>query len=159
MELFSIAGLVALGIILIALEVFFVPGTTLVGVLGFISCLVGVYFGYADIGQITGHVLLGITIVGPVAMFYIGVKFKVWNAFALKESVTGKSNQQNSEHNFTVGMRGRTISTIKPIGSVEIGDKIIEVSSLGEYIDENSEVEIIKIKQDKIFVQTLKTEE
>ncbi len=153
MEWISIISLVVLGIVLIGLEIFFVPGTTIVGVLGFASCLTGVYFGYANLGNITGHILLGVTLVGPLVMFYIGVKFKVWNMFSLKTSVEGSVTKAGDKIEFTVGTKGITISALRPLGSAEINDEIIEVSSLGEYIDSSIEIEIIKITKGKIFVQ------
>lgn len=155
MELIAIIGLVVLGIALIAVEVFFIPGTTVVGVLGFLTCAAGVYFAYTDLGSITGHVLLAVSVVGPISMFYLGVKFEVWNIFSLKESVDGHASKDSDKLKLEKGMRGMSVSVIKPFGSAEFEDQIVEVSSMGEYIESQIEIEIIRISDGKIFVQPI----
>ncbi len=58
MEWFAVIGLIILGIGLVVIEVVFVPGTTVVGIAGFICTGFGIYLGYDYFGNVTGSILL-----------------------------------------------------------------------------------------------------
>ena len=47
-------GLVFIGFILVLLEILFVPGTTVVGILGFIATLGGIYLSFEYFSTTTG---------------------------------------------------------------------------------------------------------
>lgn len=54
-----------------------------------------------------------------------------------------------------IGDKGQTISSLKPIGKALFQENEIEVSSNGGFVNENIEIEIIRIESNKIFVQPI----
>ena len=58
----AILILVLLGAILIALELFYIPGTTIVGLCGVAAAGSGIYYTYHSYGSLYGHTILGISI-------------------------------------------------------------------------------------------------
>ena len=52
----------------------------------------------------------------------------------------------------SIGQVGKTISRLNPIGNVSFDDITIEARSRGEFIDENTSVEIATIEGNKITV-------
>ncbi len=149
----SIILLVLVGLVLIYLELIFVPGTTFVGIIGLIMTGVGIYIAFEKHGDSVGYMVLGgsflVTIVGLVYSF----KAKTWDRFALKESNKAHVNQNYTE-GLEVDMTGLAISDLKPIGKAEFKDKAYEVTSHGHLIESGEEVRIIRIDRNKIIVDT-----
>ncbi len=151
----GIAGiiiLIILGILLIFLEFFVVPGVTVAGIGGLILLILGIYFSYSNYGVSTGNTLLLATfgIVGLV--FYIAYRTGAWEKITLSTQVKSKSKQDVSL-NVKIGDIGKTISRLAPMGTVMINNNLFEASSKGLFIDENTEIEIIRIKNNKIIVK------
>ena len=63
MEWLIVLMLILIGAILVVLEILVLPGINVAGILGFISIIAGVYFGYAYYGGVTGHLILAGTVV------------------------------------------------------------------------------------------------
>lgn len=155
MDWITISGLILLGTFLIIAEIIFVPGTTVVGILGFIFCIYGVYLGYDYYGASTGTLILLGALTVNVAALVIAFKGKSWERFSLKGSIKGKFNE-DFNLNLKVGDKGTTISSLKPVGKALFDDNEIEVRSNGGFVDENAEIEVIRIESSKIFVQPIK---
>ncbi|MDH5597712.1 MAG: hypothetical protein OEY34_01230, partial [Cyclobacteriaceae bacterium] len=139
-EWITVISLILLGIGLIIVEIIFVPGTTFVGVIGFACSGVGIYLGFKYFGEEVGwYVALGSAIAGIVILVYT-FRSKTWERFSLNSSIDSKVNEGGNE-NLTVGQTGITISSLRPIGKAEFGDKEYEVKSFGEYMESGVEVE------------------
>ena len=152
MEWLIILGLMLLGTFLLVAEIIFVPGTTIVGILGFIFSAYCIYLGYDYYGPSTGTlILIGGLILNVVALV-IAFKGKSWERFSLKGTMTGKFND-DFKPDIKVGDHGKTISSLKPIGKAIFDDDIIEVRSNGGFITENIEIEVLRIESSKIIVQ------
>lgn len=149
----SIVLLVLVGLVLIYLELIFVPGTTFVGIIGLIMTGVGIYIAFEKHGDSVGYMVLGgsflVTIVGLVYSF----KAKTWDRFALKQANKGHVNQNYTE-GLEIDMTGLAISDLKPIGKAEFKDKAYEVTSHGHLIESGEEVRIVRIDRNKIIVDT-----
>lgn len=143
--------LILISIVLIFIEVFFIPGTTIVGVLGLIFAIIGIYYAYNESITI-GNITLAVTIIIFTATIIIGSKSGVWSKLSNKDAITSKVNIIDNT-NLVVGTQGKAISAIRPIGKARINGKNYEVKSLGEYINTGSTVEIIKIQGNKIIVK------
>ena len=154
MEWFAVIGLIVLGMILFIVEIIFIPGTTIVGIAGFLCSVYGVYLGYDYFGTTGGTmVLLGAVCFNGGAIVY-AFKTKSWERFSLKDINSGRFNE-DQDFQLNVGDRGTTVSSLKPIGKAIFNDKELEVRSEGTYIRENQEIEIIKIDNKKIIVKPI----
>lgn len=155
MDWITIIGLILFGTFLIIAEIIFVPGTTIVGILGFIFSIYGVYLGYDYFGTSTGTIILLGTLIINVIALVVAFKGKSWERFSLKGSIKGKYND-DFKLDLEVGDKGQTISSLKPVGKAIFHDKEIEVRSNGGFVDENVEIEVLRIESSKIFVQPIK---
>ncbi len=153
MDWITIIGLLGLGILLIGLEVIFIPGSTFIGVLGFITSSCGVYFAYADKGDIAGHLAFGGSLLISALLVYIGLKAKMYKKMGLNDVIDGKSpNKLQIE--LPVGASGISVSALRPSGQGQFDESELEVHSTFGFIDSNTEIEVIEIKDNKIFVKT-----
>lgn len=151
---FSVSILIVLGLILIIIELIFVPGTTVIGILGFIFAGVGIYLSFVYYGIVIGSSVLGASIIISGIALYLSFKGDVWKKFALKSSINSRVNEEY-KNNLLVGDLGIAISSLRPIGKAEFNDVIFEVRSNGRYVDSGEKVKIIKIESNRIIVEPL----
>ncbi|WPZ08875.1 NfeD family protein [Roseivirga spongicola] len=152
----SIVLLILIGLVLIYLELLFVPGTTILGLIGLGLCVVGIYLTYDAHGASTGNwVLVGTALVSLIGLVF-SFRAKSWNRFSLKTTNQGKFNE-GYYSDLTVEMRGLATSDLKPIGKAEFNNKTYEVRSRGEHISSGSSVKIAHVDGNKIIVETTTT--
>lgn len=154
MEWFTIIGFIVLGITLLIIELIFVPGTTIVGIGGFICGGYGIYVAFQTFGNTVGIVTLGVTLAVGLGATIYGLKTKSWEKFSLKKSMDGKFNEE-FKFDLTVGDTGTSISSLKPVGKALFKDNELEVRSSGTFVTENQEIVITKIVDNKIFVEPI----
>jgi len=153
MDLFIIISLIALGISLIVIEIIFVPGTTVVGIAGFLFGGYGIYLSFDIYGQNIGIVTAVVAVSIGMAIIIYTLKNRAWERFSLNQESNSRFNDElNDELN--LGDLGQTLSSLKPYGKAIFDEKIIEVKSNGGYIAEKSEIQIIKIVNKQIIVKS-----
>lgn len=146
--------LVAFGLILVVVEVIFIPGTTIVGVLGAIFMGVGIYISFQNFGSGIGFIVLAVSAISSAATMYISFKSGVWKRFSLKETHLGRVNDEFKPL-VEPGQTGTAVSTLRPFGKAEFDEKIYEVKSLGNYIKAGAKIKVIKIENHRILVEPL----
>ena len=154
MEWLAVIGLIVLGVGLLVVEIIFVPGTTIVGIIGFLCSGWGIYLGYEYFGKTGGSfILIGSLVFNAFVIIY-AFKSRSWERFSLKDVNSGKFNEED-KLKLKIGDKGTTISSLKPFGKAIFNDKELEVRSEGNFISENHEIEIIKIDNRKIIVKPI----
>lgn len=149
-----IVALLLIGLALVIIEVVFVPGTTLVGIMGVIFLGAAVMSTYRNYGTDVGfYVLLGTATVTAVALFF-SFRSQAWSKFANKSSIKSKVNEGLTS-SLTLGDEGVAVSTLKPMGKVRFHSGEYEVKSLGDYVDVGTRVRIVHIQENQIIVKPL----
>lgn len=152
MSLTLVAVLVIVGLLFIILEILVIPGQGVFGILGLIILAIGIWQTYDSIGTTEGHIVLASSFVLSILSLVISLRSNTWNRFTLKSEIDGKVNTFD-EKVFKVGDVGKAISRLAPAGKALFNDEFIEVHTHGDFIDPNSDVEIISIDHNKIFVK------
>ncbi len=150
-EIAIISLFILSGIALIVIEVLFIPGTTFVGLLGFLLMAVGVWYAFSEYGSKVGILTASGSIVFLVLIFYWGYKKKVWQKFALHTENDAKIVSSTVSY-LQVGQEGLTISALRPSGIAEFDGKRTEVQTFGELIDAGKKIKIIEIRGNEVFV-------
>jgi len=151
MTILVLSSLLIIGLILLLAEVIFVPGTTIVGILGMIVSLAGVAYAFISFEAETAWWITGIAAILNLAAIIYGFSSGVWNRFSLKSEIKGGTFDGRTE-GLQIGMPGRTVSDLKPVGKAIIDDKIYEVRSSGGFISVGTAITIIKIENNTITV-------
>jgi membrane-bound ClpP family serine protease len=154
MSLTIIAILIIVGLLFLILEILVVPGTTVVGVVGFILIAIGVWQTYAAYGTPAGHWVLAGTLVLTIAALVLSLRSDTWKRFMLKSNLDGKANTFD-EDAVKVGDEGIAISRLAPMGKALINNQYFEVSSSGDLIDEQSKIVVTKIEFNKIYIKQI----
>ena len=92
MDWIGVIGLILIGISLLIVELVFIPGTTIFGIIGLGCLLFGIYLGYDRFGSTTGSVILISTLFLSAIFVYYSLRGKSWERFALKSSVDSTFN-------------------------------------------------------------------
>jgi membrane-bound ClpP family serine protease len=154
MEWMIVSSLIGLGLFLVVLEVVFVPGTTLVGLVGFAFLLVGIVLSFNYFGRETGWLVLGGSAVVAGGLFYLAFKANVWKRFSLKSTMTGKMNEIDPSQ-VSAGMEGVALSALRPMGKAEINSQLFEVKTLGAYVASGSRLRVIQVMSNQIIVEPI----
>jgi membrane-bound ClpP family serine protease len=149
-----ILALLFIGLVLIIVELIFIPGTTVVGLLGLIFTITGIVISYSHLGNDTGFYIMLATIATTVAAIIFSFRSGAWSRFSLKSSNSGKVNE-GLGLDFQIGDEGITVSTLRPIGKATFNDKTIEVKTSGDYVERGEKVKIIHIELNQITVQPI----
>ncbi len=153
--------LIAIGFILVFIEIFILPSFGPVGILGGVMMIAGLIIaGYRE-GFQTAIIYAGITfgIALPLCAigFWLMPRTKIGGSLILKttehKNEGFKSGSEDLEK--LLGMKGIVITPLRPACTIKIGNDKFDVITQGEFITKGSEVEIIKVEGSKIVVRKI----
>jgi membrane-bound serine protease (ClpP class) len=162
--------LVAVGVILILVEVFVIPGFGVVGMLGIGSVLAGLALSLVGTGaaggfimEAVGRVLVAmiLAIVASLVIFRLLRRTSVGRAIVLDtemEVAKGWTSPPASDHAW-LGRAGRAHSTLRPAGIAEIDGTRVDVVTEGDLIDAGEAVEVVRVDGNRVVVRRLRTTE
>jgi membrane-bound ClpP family serine protease len=147
-----IAVLIGVGFLFLLLEILVLPGTNIAGVVGFVLLAIGIWQAYAVYGGMAGTITLLVTLFLSAVALYFALKSNTWNRAALHKSSDSKVNLVDADK-IKSGDRGKTVSRLAPMGKAEFNGEYYEVNALGQFIDPGTEIEVVKIENNKITVK------
>jgi len=151
-EWFTVISLILFGLILLVVEIIFIPGTTVVGLVGFVIMAVGVGLSFNYFGSTTGwSTMAGASVTSGLVLYY-SFKSNVWGRFALKSTSSSKVNEGEVEE-LSPGQEGIALSALRPVGKAELANRTYEVKTIGSFVDAGTKIRIIKILSNQIFVE------
>ena len=145
----------ALGLALIGVEVFLIPGFGFFGVLGGIGVLAGLYMsmlgGLPTSPDFTrAGMVLSTTVVLIVVMAWVVIKTLpgtsrlARSGILLMDSTDRETGYESAESRVDlIGMMGEAITDLRPAGTAQFGDERIDVVSESEWITEGSAVKVV----------------
>lgn len=153
MDIAIVVVLGLIGILLILAEIFLIPGITVAAIFGGISLVGSVWYAFARIGVQAGVITLVASLAVLSFLFVYFVKSKTLNVIGLKTNIDSTVDSGDSLH-VNTGDEGVTISRLNPVGKVRVNDVVMEARSLGEFIDEDTSVEVVKVTKNQLIVKT-----
>lgn len=156
-----------IGVILLGVELFVIPGFGIVGVGGvlaiFISIIMALGFNPADIENtadnlVSASVILLISITLTIVLSIIlSKKIKKTTSFSKFTLANSKIVDISHKENFSnlVGAEGIALTVLRPSGIVLVNDKNFDAVTYGDFIEKNSKVKITEVRESKIFVKKL----
>jgi len=151
MDILIVIVLCAIGIALILVEIFLIPGLTIAGIAGAAFSIGGVYYAFRHIGTEAGLIVLVMVVVSIGAAFIYLVKSKALDRIALKTNIDS-SVAAKELPDISAGDKGITVSRLNPIGKVRVNNITMEAKTLGEFLDENTDITVIKVSSTQLIV-------
>ena len=161
--------LVGLGLILLAVEAFVIPGFGIAGMLGLMAVigglglsLVGEGATWAVIMTSIGQVALSIVVAIVVALVLL--RFLPRLPFGRRLildtgllAATGYVSGPESDRRW-LGKRGTAVSPLRPAGIAHVDGERLDVVSDGDFIDPGEAIEIIRVDGNRIVVRSIPNE-
>jgi membrane-bound serine protease (ClpP class) len=176
-----------IGVILLMIEIFVLPGFGVIGVLGIICILAGLFgmlvknppnklpwpqtqldwelFTSGVLGLLFGFI--GFVIVAWILAKYLP-KLQFLSGLILiptaaKQRIEAKVSMTAPVESKTIGVNigdiGEVVSTLRPAGKAKFGDCIVDVVAGAEFLDKGTKVKIIEIHGNRVVVRRQMTED
>lgn len=155
MDILITALLLLFATVMLVVEVVFIPGFGFTGVLGMLSMIGSVAYAFIMSGVAAGWITLLVGVLICIALFLWALYGNSLDKMALKNNINSKVNELDVKL-FAVGDRGVTRTRLALIGEALINGQVVEVKSESGFINENEEIEIIRISGDYLFVAKVK---
>lgn len=148
--------LILIGLALIAVEVYLVPGLNLAGIGGGLAIVAGVVVSFVEAGPMGGIIAaVGSLSVGG-AMIYL-----MWQSGAIDRIVLGEDLARDTEadgraseaRSRYLGHEGVAVTPLRPSGVVEIQGERVEAQTEGGFIASGSRVRVVAMDSRCFFVR------
>jgi len=148
-----VVTVLALGLILLFVEVAIVPGFGVAGVLGVMALAAGAVAAWTELGPFWGGVTAGASVVAAVGMLLWLPKSRAARRVVLDHSQAHTMSQKDKSA--LVGRRGTTVTPLRPTGRVRFGRDEVDVVTEGEYITANQQVEVTLVQGPMVVVRAV----
>jgi membrane-bound ClpP family serine protease len=145
-------SLILAGLVLVVIEIFFVPGTTFVGLLGFLCLAIGVAMSFRYFGGTVGWSVAAGSAAITGFVLYQSFRTNVWSRFSLKSTLTGGVHDGVVDQ-VSAGAEGVALSALRPFGKAEVNNKTYEVRTQGKYVETGTRIRIVQIAANQIIVE------
>lgn len=152
MDLIFILGLFFICLVLMAIEIFLIPGTSIAGILAAICLLIANFFCFDSYGLVIGMCSLAGSLFVCGGMAYWMAHSKFFDRISLKTEIdsTAATQEQLSVHE---GDEGIALTRLALVGNANINGKEVEVKSASGFLDAGTAVIVSRINDGQIIVK------
>jgi membrane-bound serine protease (ClpP class) len=167
-----------LGMGLLVVEIFVLPGFGVMGVLGILFIAVSLVLSMQDfvipsfdwewslLGRNALVVFLGLiaAVVGIVVIALLGPKTRLFDGITLKTQIdktasegSGWKNDGGVEWNFAdlAGKTGKAVTVLHPIGKAEFDGDFFQVEADASFVEAGGQIKVVRIQGNTIFVRSV----
>lgn len=150
-------SLIIVGIILIFLEIFIIPGFGITGIAGLLMMFGGVFLAADTFAE--GVLYLLITFLTTGLLVYIGYKTgrlnRIWGKISLKEkqNIDEGYVAPKKEYGQYLGKTGTALTLLRPAGSALIEGERVDVVTDGSFIAKDSKIKVFAVEGTRIIVR------
>ncbi len=169
LELASVLEIVifAIGVILLVVEIFIIPGFGIFGAVGIILMVGSLFLGLiSDFPMVDSDMiamaviqLAGAFVLSGILIFTL-LKFlprtAMWNKLILKKNIDKKSGYTALEKvKDLVGKTGKAHTDLRPSGTAKIEGQRVDVVTTGEFIKRGSKIKVVAEEGSKVVVEKI----
>ncbi|MEO8398683.1 MAG: nodulation protein NfeD [Ignavibacteriaceae bacterium] len=156
-----------LGMILLALEIFVIPGFGIAGISGIILIVVSIFLSLVgDISVIDFNLIsvaiiqLTAALVAALVLIFILAKYlpknSAFSRLVLSEEETAeKGFLSNPTPKEFLGLEGIALTTLRPAGTADFDGKRVDVVTEASYIENGKKIRVIKVEGSKVIVREI----
>lgn len=170
LELASIIEILmfVIGVILLIIEIFVIPGFGIFGILGIILMVSSLFLGLiSDFEMIDWSLIsvaiiqLGLTFLFTFIVIFLLLKFlpktDMWGKLILQEQVAAKSGYAaKPDFQHLIGVEGVAFTDLRPSGTALINGNRIDVVTEGDFIKNGSRIVVKSVEGSKVVVEIIK---
>ncbi|MHB1125795.1 MAG: NfeD family protein [Bacillota bacterium] len=145
------------GLVLLAIEIFVIPGFGVAGIVGIAALVGGVVLASVSVGQAIVSLIfamLGTSLLVVLSLKYLPTR-NLWRGLVLSHQQLSETGYVAPEGNyqFFLGATGTAITPLRPAGVAQIGGERADVVTSGEFISPGTPVKVIKVEGTRIVVR------
>ena len=144
--------LLVVSLILMAVEVFIVPGLGISGVVSALCAVVADVMIYNEYGGWAAFIALLIFILLTLLLVWWVSRSKALEKVSLHSSIDS-TNATQEQLSVKEGDEGVALTRLALIGNAEIAGKVVEVKSSGKFIEEGTPLVVVRVNEALILVQ------
>jgi membrane-bound serine protease (ClpP class) len=163
--------LFGIGLLLMVLELFVIPGFGIAGLLGMASIIVSLGLSLQPVDTpldlqalsqdsliVTAGLMAGLLGLLVVTFFLPGGTKE--SGSLIDQSTLASTNEQQASPDFSgrdleIGHQGETLQDLRPAGKVTFDGIVVDVVSEGDYIDKEQSVEVVLIEGNRVVVRSI----
>lgn len=152
-----------IGVALLLVELFVIPGFGIAGIGGIALMLGSVFFVFRNaykletaVFTMSFAVILAFAL--AIALSYALPRTRAWNNLVLSaamDSGAGFHSAPREDFQRYVGKTGVALTPLRPAGTVRVDDTRLDVVTAGDFIVRDTPVKIINVEGSKIFVEAI----
>jgi len=163
-------ALFVIGVVLLGIEIFVIPGFGVAGILGVSFMVISLVMamlendGFNFSGVPTQEIIVAFSVV--IIALFLSVVGSIWltkklftqtkrfSGFALNTEQLKKDGYTSAVSEITalVGQSGVAFTVLRPSGKVEINDNVYDATALSGFIDKGQKVTVVKYETAQVFV-------
>ena len=153
--------LLGLGVLLLFIEIVLLPGFGAAGVPAIVLIFVGIGMVWSDYGWETASLYAGATVILIIPLSILGLwlapRTRLGRTVILKTAQNSADGFQAPPQELAalVGHSGRALTPLRPAGVASIDDKRVDVVTGGEFIQPETEIEVIAVEGRRVVVRSL----
>ena len=156
-----IISLIVLGVFLLALEVFVIPGFGVSGILGMAALITGIFLVTDSLLEgllFTGGTLIVLGIITYLSFRSLRTR-RLWQKFTLSTRQTSKGGYvaPKVQYEAYLGQVGRSLTQLRPAGTADFDGEHLDVVTEGGFIGPGTGIRVIAVEGTRIIVREEKT--
>jgi len=148
-------ALILVGLVLIVIEVYMVPGFNVIGILGVVLIIIAVGYAFTQSGWTGGFMALAGSAAAVGGIFWFLYASGAWDRFVLTTELSASvdEEEEREQRKRFLGKHGIALTPLRPSGVIEIDGARLEVSTEGEFIAAGSQVRVVAMDRRRYFVR------
>lgn len=155
MGILFIIALVISALLLLLVELFVIPGSSLAAILSAICLTWAVAYAFINISALAGIITLIIALILGSCVLITFMRSKTLDKVALTEEVSSTIDRSVAAQ-VQVGDKGYAVTRLALIGNAEINGHVVEVRSADGFLNEKTPVVVTCVTDNEIIVQKIK---
>lgn len=152
-----IITLILIGLLLLFVEMFLIPGFGVAGICGLASFIGAIVLSFSTYGNVVGFIVLFSALLVCGFFLAFALRAKTWKKLSLNQSIDSKAIASPSERGIIPGMKGVSCSRLSPGGTARINEQDMEVYAAQGMIAPGTPIEVMYIDGMRIIVKEIQT--
>lgn len=148
-----IITLIIIGLILLIAELIIIPGFGIAGISGVIAMIASCFLAFSKFGAVAGAIVVGANVLLVVITTLLVLRSRTWKKASLDTVIEAKVDETPSDKGIEKGQRGIALTRLAPGGQIRINGIITEAFTHDSIIEAQSNVEVVQISDNKIFIK------
>ncbi len=152
METVIVILLVIMGVVLLLIELFLIPGISVAGIAGVLFFGGAIYYAYDALGSTAGHLTLLLSIFAMALAVWFFLRSRALEKMALNTEIDSK-NDPLKDVKIQHGDIGIAVSRLAPMGKVKVNGFIVEAKTNSDFIDDGEQIVVLEVLNTNVLVE------